>query len=114
MFDESIAAFQRARELTPNSPVPLALMAHAYNVSGATAEAARLREALDRCCRSCCISSYLLARAHLGYDHDRAFELLEQAFAEHDPRLAHMNVSPIFDCLRADPRFRQLVRRVGL
>ena len=114
MFDQAIAAFQRARELTPNSPVALALMAHAYNVSGATAEAARLREALDRCCRTCCISSYLLARAHLGYDHDRAFELLEQAHQEHDPRLAHMNVSPIFDCLRADERFRQLVRRVGL
>ena len=114
MFDQAIAAFQRARELTPNSPVPLALMAHAYNVCGATVEAARLREALDRCRSTNSISSYLLARAHFGYDHDRAFELLEQAYQEHDPRLAHMNVSPIFDCLRADERFLQLVRRVGL
>jgi len=113
-FDEGIAAFHRARELTPNSPVPLALLAHAYNLCGAAAEAGRLREALERCCRTCCVSSYLLARAHFGYDHDRAFELLERAFDEHDPRLSHMNVSPIFDCLRPDPRFRALVRRIGL
>ena len=114
MCREAIAAFEKARELQPNSPVPLALLAHAYNVSGARAEADRLREALDRCCRTCCVSSYLLARAHLGFDHDRAFEFLERACEEHDPRLAHMNVSPIFDCLRHDPRFAALVKRIGL
>jgi len=114
MCREAIAAFEKARELSPNSPVPLALLAHAYNVSGARAEGDRLREALDRCCRTCCVSSYLLARANLGFDHDRAFEFLERACEEHDPRLAHINVSPIFDCVRADPRFAALVRRIGL
>jgi hypothetical protein len=73
-----------------------------------------LREALDRCCRTCCVSSYLLARAHLGFDHDRAFEFLERACEEHDPRMAHINVSPIFDCLRQNPRFAALVKRIGL
>ena len=114
MCREAIAAFEKARELQPNSPVPLALLAHAYNVSGARAEADRLREALDRCCRTCCVSSYLLARAHLGFDHDQAFELLEKACEEHDPRLAHVNVSPIFDCLRSDARFAALVKKIGL
>jgi hypothetical protein len=98
----------------PNSPVPLALLAHAYNVSGARAEAERLRQALDRCGRTCVVSSYLLARANLDFDNDRAFALLDQAFEEHDPRLAHISVSPIFDCLRPDPRFAALVRRMGL
>ena len=114
MCREAIAAFEKARELTPNSPVPLALLAHAYNVCGAKAEADRLRQALDRCCRTCCVSSYLLARAYLGFDNDRAFELLGQAFVERDPRLAHLNVSPIFDCLRPDPRFAALVKRLNL
>ena len=114
MYREAIAEFEKARELIPNSPVPLALMAHAYNICGARAEADRLREALDRCCRTCCVSSYLLARAHLGFDHDQAFALLEKAYEEHDPRLAHMNVSPIFDCLRPDPRFAALVKKMNL
>src|SRR5262249_22223863 len=46
---EAIAMFEKARELMPSSPVPLALLAHAYNVSGARAEADRLRQAVERC-----------------------------------------------------------------
>jgi len=111
---EAIASFEKARELMPNSPVPLALLAHAYNVVGARAEADRLRDALDRCASTCCVSSYLMARAYLGFDHDRAFELLEKALEERDPRLAHINVSPIWDGVRSDPRFAVLVGRMGL
>ena len=111
---EAIASFEKARELTPSSPVPLALLAHAYNVSGARAEADRLRQALDRFARTCCVSSYLMARAYLGFDQDRTFELLERALEERDPRLAHINVSPIWDSVRADPRFAALVSRMGL
>ncbi|HUJ21637.1 MAG TPA: FlgO family outer membrane protein [Bryobacteraceae bacterium] len=114
MHSQAVAAFEKARELQPNSPVPLALLAHAYNVAGAREEAERLRQALHRFCRTCPVPAYLLARAHLSFDHDRAFELLEQAFEERDPRLPHLNVSPIWDCLRADERFAELVRRIGL
>jgi hypothetical protein len=98
----------------PNSPVPIALLAHAYNVSGAEREAQRLREALDRFCQTCYVSAYLLARANLNFDNDRTLDLLEKAFEERDPRLPHLNVSPIWDCLRPDPRFASLARRMGL
>ena len=114
MYEQAIAAFETARELMPNSPVPLALMAHAYNACGAKAEAERLRQALDRCARTSCVSSYLLARANLAFDNDRALELLELALEEHDPRLPHLNVSPIWDCVRTDPRFTALSRRMGI
>ena len=114
MCREAIAAFEKARELMPNSPVPLALLAHACNVSGATSEANRLRQALDRCARTCCVSSYLMARAQLDFDNDRALELLERALEERDPRMAHISVSPIFDCLRQDERFAVLVSRMAL
>jgi len=114
MCREAITAFEKARELMPNSPVPLALLAHAYNVSGATAEANRLRQALDRCARTCCVSSYLMARAQLDFDNGRALDLLERALEERDPRMVHIGVSPIFDCLRQDERFAALVGRMGL
>jgi len=114
MCREAITTFEKARELMPNSPVPLALLAHAYNVSGATAEADRLRQALDRCARTCCVSSYLMARAQLDFDNDRALDLLERALEERDPRMVHINVSPIFDCLRQDERFAALIGRMGL
>ncbi len=111
---EAIAMFEKARELMPSSPVPLALLAHAYNVSGARAEADRLRQALARCARTCYVPSYLLARAHLAFDHDQVFAFLEKAMDERDPRLPHIGVSPIWDCVRDDPRFRALLERMGL
>lgn len=114
LYPEAIAMFEKARELTPSSPVPLALLAHAYNVSGAPVEAERLRQALEQYSRTCNVSSYLLARACLGFDHDRAFTFLERALEERDPRLPHLGVSPIWDCVRDDPRFAMLLNRMGL
>ncbi len=111
---EAIAAFEKARELIPSSPVPLALLAHAYNVSGAPAEATRLRQALERYSRTCYVPSYLFARAHLSFDHDRVLAFLEKAVEERDLRLPHLGVSPIWDCVRDDPRFRALLERIGL
>ncbi len=111
---EAIAMYEKARELMPSSPLPLALLAHAYDVSGARAEADRLRQALERCRRTCYVPSYLLARAHLAFDHDQVFAFLEKAMEERDPRLPHMGVSPIWDDVRDDPRFRALLERMGL
>lgn len=111
---EAIAMYEKARELMPSSPLPLALLAHAYDVSGARAEADRLRLALERCRRTCYVPSYLLARAHLAFDHDQVFAFLEKAMEERDPRLPHLGVSPIWDCVRDDPRFGALLVRMGL
>ncbi len=47
-------------------------------------------------------------------DREQAFALLEKAYAEHDVQLVFLNVDPVFDSLRDDPRFRDLIRRVGL
>ena len=51
--------------------------------------------------------------ARLG-ERDRAFELLEQLFAEHADPMVFLKENPSFDSMHADPRFRDLVRRVGL
>jgi len=55
-----------------------------------------------------------MARACLSFDHEHAFAFLEKAMEERDPRLPHMGVSPIWDCLRDDPRFAAMLRRMGL
>ena len=47
-------------------------------------------------------------------DKDKAFDWLNTAYREHDPLLIGLNVSPGLDNIHADPRFAELVRRVGL
>jgi serine/threonine-protein kinase len=47
-------------------------------------------------------------------DRDHAFEWLERAYQEHDPALVLLNRDPMFDSLRSDPRFTDLLRRLGL
>ena len=46
-------------------------------------------------------------------DTEIAFEWLEKAFAERSPDLIELNADPVFDPLRPDPRFGDLLRRVG-
>jgi TolB-like protein len=50
--------------------------------------------------------------AGLG-ERDQAFDFLEQAYREHEPELAFLNVEPLFDSLHSDPRFASLVHRIG-
>lgn len=51
--------------------------------------------------------------AALG-EREQAFASLEKAYAAHDLQLQYLGVDPSFDSLRADPRFQDLLGRVGL
>jgi hypothetical protein len=53
--------------------------------------------------------------AYLGFgDKDKVFELLNKGYEERSPSLALLKADPRWDSLRDDPRFSDLVRRVGL
>ncbi len=60
-------------------------------------------------------SPFMIARfyADMG-DKDKAFDWLDTAYREHDRLLIGLNVSPGFDNIRSDPRYAELVRKVGL
>jgi hypothetical protein len=47
-------------------------------------------------------------------EHEKAFAALERAYAAHDNQLQFLRVNPNLDPLRSDPRFKDLLRRVGL
>jgi hypothetical protein len=47
-------------------------------------------------------------------ERDKAFEWLERAYAQRDSRLVLHQPDPLFDFLRSDPRFQNLLRRMGL
>jgi len=45
---------------------------------------------------------------------DRAFDYLDRAYAEHPANLVNLSVDPAADSLRQDPRFDELMKKLGL
>jgi hypothetical protein len=65
--------------------------------------------------RTSWVTPYLAAIICLATgDKDQAFAWLNKAFAERSDQLLYLNVDPVFDGVRHDPRFRLLTQRVGL
>ncbi len=83
-------------------------------VAGNIKDAEDVIKDLEKLAARSYVSSYYFAIIHLGLGRDEeAFEWLELAFGERAGFLAFLNVEPIFDTLRADARFQDLLRRIG-
>lgn len=114
MFGEAIAAFQQAASLSGDAPLHLASLAHAYGYAGQRDEARKRLEELQELSKRRYVSPYDIGVACIGVDaRDQAFECLEQARQEGNYRVLYLRVSPLFDALRSDPRFTDLLLRVG-
>jgi serine/threonine-protein kinase len=114
-YEEALAAFQKAQTLPGGNPLILGASGHCYAASGNLAEARRALTELDELSRRRYVAPISRALIYIGLgDRDRAFQWLEKACEERDPWLAWLNVEPVFDSLRSDPRFPRLLRRVGL
>lgn len=82
---------------------------------GKSAEARRAMEELLRLSSARPVDPFVVAWAYLGSsDTDRTFSWLEKAYAQHSNEMVTLKVQPVFDPVRDDPRFKDLVRRVGL
>ena len=115
-FSEAIAEFQKALS-TPDGggAEMITRLGHVYATSGKKEEAQRLLAELEEMSARRYVSPMLMARIHTGLDEkERAFEFLERAFTERSPWMVYLKVDPVFDNLRSDPRFANLVRRMGL
>ena len=88
------------------------MLAHLYAVSGKRSEAIKILEGLKTRYK---VSPYDLAIIYTGLaEKQRALESLEKAYEERTGGLLLLKVEPIFDSLRPDPRFVNLLRRLGL
>jgi hypothetical protein len=57
----------------------------------------------------------VIALVHMGLgEREAAIDRLETAYRDHAFELAHVNLTPVFDPLRADPRFQNLITKIGL
>ncbi len=115
MFGEAIAEFQRAITLSPNFTQYQAGLGHAYARAGKSAEARKLLSELKELSKRRYVSWCDFAAIYAGLgEKDQAFACLERAYAQRDARLVELKVDARLDPLRADPRFNDLLRRIGL
>jgi len=113
MYDQAIAELQNAVQLSGGGPTCIANLARAYGLSGKRSEAMKLLNDLksSSTAKNSHASEVAAIYASLG-DKDEAMNWLEKGYAERfNPGVL---IRPGFDPLRTDPRFQDLVHRVGL
>jgi tetratricopeptide (TPR) repeat protein len=99
-----------------DTPWTWAAEAYVYGHSGQPAQARGALEKLEQMNRHQHLDpAPMLALAYAGMENkDEAFVWLQKAYSEHTNAVTTLKVDPIYDPLRSDPRFQNLVRRVGL
>ncbi len=116
LYLQAIAELQKALIFNPREPFVVGALAHAYARAGQREEALKLLGELKRIeAERGSIPTFSFIWAYAGLnDKEHAFAWLEKSYQERRDRMVWLNVDPLLDPLRPDPRFHELVRRVGL
>jgi serine/threonine-protein kinase len=114
-FDEALTALKKAVSLSSGGLAFEAHLGYAYALAGKKTAARQVLSELEKISRERYVSSYYFAVIYLGLgDIKHAFEWLEKSYEERSGFLPFLNVEPMVDSIRADSRFANLLRRVGL
>jgi serine/threonine-protein kinase len=116
MYDRAIAEARKAMDLSGgNDPLMVAQLGAMYSYSGKKDEAEKVLVELDRLSKQKYVSAFHLALIHMGLGrNDQALAHLERAYEERDHWLESIKVHPMLDSLRSDPRFKELLTKIGL
>ena len=113
--DEAVKEFQAAVDLSGRLPLFLGALGHGWVTSGNLAEANKILEELLATPKGKYRSSYCVAEIYVALGEvDRALEWLEKAYEERGTWMIFLKVHPLFDPIRVEPRFQEILRRMGL
>jgi TolB-like protein/Flp pilus assembly protein TadD len=114
-FDESAAAFQRAIQLSPGSPLMKAALGRTFALSGKQEEGLRILGELQELAAKRYVSPFELAAIYFALGRtDEGFQWLAKAFQDRCFELICLRVDPRWESLRGNPRFQKLVEQLGL
>ena len=115
MYEEALTELQKARGFLAGNAEVLSLIGYTYAVSGRRIEAQTTLGELQGLSKQRYVSPYHMAMVYAGLgERDAAFLWLEKAYADREGRMTILKCAPEFDSLHADPRFPDLLRRIGL
>jgi len=112
---QAIPELEKAASLSDRSPAVIGVLVRAYAHAGRRDEALRLLAELKTRREAGYVPAGAFVNAYLGLgDNEQAFLWLERACQEKSNILQFLKVHPHFDPIRSDPRFADLLHRVGL
>ena len=115
LFDEAMESLKTGAHLAGDSAYALARIGYGYAVSGKQAEARAMLGRLQSSSSERYVSPYDVAIVYMGIDErDEAIGWLRKALEERSPWMGYLGVEPQMDVLRPDPRFKEMLQRVGL
>jgi tetratricopeptide (TPR) repeat protein len=114
MFTEAVAEARKAAELSGGNSHSLSSLGYALAKSGRQAEARSVLDGLLKLSTERHVSPHNIALIYNGVgQRDEALAWLERGFEQRDGRMVFLKVEPKWNNLRDDPRFQDLMRRVG-
>ena len=115
MYREGLSALEKYSALSRRSATSLTFLGYSHARLGEREEALRMIEELKAASQQTLVPALFVALVYAGLeDNDQAFTWLEKAYEERFNRLAYLKVEALWDPLRSDPRFADLLRRVGI
>jgi tetratricopeptide (TPR) repeat protein len=116
MYKEGMAEFEKGVAISPVNTEALTGLGYGYAVTGRTVEAHRILDKLNELSKHEYISPVWRAKIYAGLvEKDKAFEWLEKAYEDHSiVSVGYIKTNPMFDPLRSDPRYADLLRRTNL
>ena len=115
MHREAVRHAETAAELSGRSPMALGALGHAYARGGGEKAALRVLDELEDMAEATYVGCTNFAMIHAGLeDRDQAFAWLEGAYRERDMALVHIEYDVFYDPIRSDPRYGELLERIGL
>jgi tetratricopeptide (TPR) repeat protein len=114
-YELAITEGEKGVKLSDGSSHMRASLAQTLATAGRTKKAIQILDDLTKLSKQKYVSSYFFAGIHVGLGEiDRAIEYLEKSYEEHSHWLIYLHIDPGMDDLRSNPRFQDLLRRVGL
>ena len=115
MYRESLPLVEETLKTHPSDLYALQYAAYAYAKTGRSSEAEAILGKFRELEKTEPVDAYSLVSIYIALgDKERAFAALEKSFEQRSFYLPYLQVDPFMDPLRDDPRFKSLVKRVGL
>jgi TolB-like protein/DNA-binding winged helix-turn-helix (wHTH) protein/Tfp pilus assembly protein PilF len=116
MHKEGMRELEKAVAISPSDMVALTGLGYGYAVTGKRVEARKVLDKLNALSKQQYVSAVWRAKIYAGLEEkDKAFEWLEKAYEDRSiVSVGYIKTNPMFDPLRSDPRYADLLRRTNL